>query len=73
MLFRELLNDYEIGITPNPDILCNKKIKFGHFFNFALKEFKADFISTGHYAQISKCAKTKTGKYYIIKLTILAV
>lgn len=45
-----LFESYEKGITPNPDILCNKEIKFKIFLNRALA-LGADFIATGHYAR----------------------
>ncbi len=45
--------EYLAGRTPNPDVMCNKYVKFGAFLNFA-KEHKADFIATGHYAQRSE-------------------
>lgn len=46
-----MIADYRAGITPNPDVLCNEKIKFGSFFSWALSE-GADFVATGHYARI---------------------
>ncbi len=45
-----LISEYSIGNTPNPDIMCNKKVKFGEFVKFA-KSNGADYIATGHYAQ----------------------
>jgi tRNA-specific 2-thiouridylase len=45
-----LVSEYENGRTPNPDVMCNKYIKFDGFLNFALTE-GADFVATGHYAQ----------------------
>ncbi|CAL1329282.1 tRNA 2-thiouridine(34) synthase MnmA [Candidatus Providencia siddallii] len=50
-VFKHFLSEYETGRTPNPDILCNKEIKFKDFFNFAIKNFKADYIATGHYVR----------------------
>lgn len=44
------LADYARGRTPNPDVLCNKHVKFGAFLKFA-KEQGADFVATGHYAR----------------------
>jgi len=43
-----LLSEYRSGRTPNPDIMCNKEVKFGAFYRFA-KERGADTIATGHY------------------------
>lgn len=48
-VFKYFLDEYGKGRTPNPDILCNKEIKFKAFLDFAL-ELGADFIATGHYA-----------------------
>lgn len=42
------IEEYKAGRTPNPDILCNKEVKFGAFLQFA-KEKGADFVATGHY------------------------
>lgn len=47
-----LLSEYKAGRTPNPDIMCNREVKFGAFFRFA-EEHGADFIATGHYAKVS--------------------
>lgn len=50
-VFRHFLDEYAAGRTPNPDILCNKEIKFRAFLNHALS-LGADAIATGHYARI---------------------
>ncbi|XP_059619835.1 mitochondrial tRNA-specific 2-thiouridylase 1 [Phlebotomus argentipes] len=54
-VFTQFLRDYESGLTPNPDILCNRFIKFDNFFAFATRADKlnADAIATGHYARNS--------------------
>lgn len=44
------IDSYKAGLTPNPDVLCNEKVKFGAFLRFAL-EHGADYVATGHYAQ----------------------
>jgi len=44
------IGEYKAGRTPNPDVLCNKEVKFGAFMRFA-KERGADFIATGHYVK----------------------
>ncbi len=44
------IREYTAGRTPNPDVMCNKYVKFGAFLNFAL-DHKADYIATGHYAR----------------------
>lgn len=48
-VFENFLSEYRAGRTPNPDILCNKEIKFKAFLDYALQVLKADFIATGHY------------------------
>ena len=50
-VFMYFLDEYAKGRTPNPDILCNKEIKFKAFLDHALK-LGADFIATGHYARV---------------------
>jgi tRNA-specific 2-thiouridylase len=45
-----LIAEYKAGRTPNPDVMCNKEVKFGAFLKKALS-MGADFIATGHYAQ----------------------
>jgi tRNA-specific 2-thiouridylase len=49
-VFSHFLSEFEAGHTPNPDILCNREIKFKLFFNKAM-ELGADFLATGHYCQ----------------------
>lgn len=50
-VFQHMLNEYEHARTPNPDVLCNKEIKFNAFLNHALT-LGADYIATGHYARV---------------------
>ena len=50
-VFEIFLSEYQAGRTPNPDILCNKHIKFKAFLEFAL-DLGAEYIATGHYARI---------------------
>ncbi|MBK5215305.1 MAG: tRNA 2-thiouridine(34) synthase MnmA [Candidatus Pacebacteria bacterium] len=45
-----MIEEYKKGNTPNPDVMCNREVKFGVFWKFA-KEYGADAIATGHYAQ----------------------
>lgn len=47
-------NSYKSGETPNPCIMCNKYMKWGVLFDYAIKELGADFIATGHYANIKE-------------------
>ena len=50
-VFAYFLEEYRAGRTPNPDVMCNKEIKFRAFLDYALS-LGADFIATGHYARI---------------------
>ncbi len=50
-VFAGFLADYQAGLTPNPDVLCNREIKFGVFLEHALR-LGADKVATGHYARI---------------------
>ena len=50
-VFINFLDQYQKGRTPNPDILCNKYIKFNKMLNYAFEKLNADFLATGHYAQ----------------------
>lgn len=50
-VFEEFLNDYKRGYTPNPDILCNREIKFKVFYQRA-RLLGADYLATGHYCQL---------------------
>ncbi|WP_114327384.1 tRNA 2-thiouridine(34) synthase MnmA [Candidatus Colwellia aromaticivorans] len=50
-VFEYFLAEYKVGRTPNPDIICNKEIKFKAFLEFACEDLGADYIATGHYVQ----------------------
>jgi len=50
-VFEYFLEEYKAGRTPNPDIMCNKEIKFKAFLEFAAEDLGADYIATGHYVQ----------------------
>ncbi len=52
-VFSHFLAEYKAGRTPNPDILCNKEIKFKAFLDYA-KQRGADYIATGHYARVGQ-------------------
>ncbi|MDP0596206.1 MAG: 7-cyano-7-deazaguanine synthase, partial [SAR86 cluster bacterium] len=61
-VFKEFLSEHEKGRTPNPDILCNREIKFKSFLDYAFK-IGADHIATGHYAQKIE----QEGRTYLLK------
>ena len=48
-----MIAEYQAGRTPNPDVMCNRHIKFGAFYNWA-REHGADYVATGHYAQVKE-------------------
>lgn len=61
-VFSYFIDEYSKGRTPNPDVLCNREIKFGPFREYAL-EMGADYIATGHYCGI----RHEGGKHYLLK------
>lgn len=61
-VFAYFLDEYAKGRTPNPDVMCNREIKFGEFLNKAL-ELDADYIATGHYARVEQV----DGKYRLLR------
>lgn len=52
-VFEYFLKEYREGRTPNPDVMCNKEIKFKAFLDYAMK-LGADYVAMGHYAQVSR-------------------
>ena len=52
-VFQHFLSEYAAGRTPNPDVLCNREIKFKHFLD-AARELGAGSIATGHYARVDR-------------------
>ena len=63
-VFRSFLEQYERGLTPNPDVICNREIKFGQFLNKAM-ELGANYVATGHYARLTK----QNGQVFLLKGT----
>ena len=61
-VFRHFLDEYAAGRTPNPDVLCNREIKFKHFLD-AARELGADAIATGHYARVEQ----RDGSYHLLR------
>ncbi|SJM92615.1 tRNA 2-thiouridine(34) synthase MnmA [Crenothrix polyspora] len=62
-VFEVFLSEFKAGRTPNPDILCNKHVKFKAFLNYATEDLAAEFIATGHYARVAE----ENGKYFLLK------
>jgi tRNA-specific 2-thiouridylase len=61
-----LLSEYRAGRTPNPDVMCNKQIKFGIFYNWAIAQ-GANFVATGHYCQLkAQSLKRKTKDFKLV-------
>lgn len=61
-VFTYFLDEHRAGRTPNPDVMCNKEIKFKAFLDHALT-LGADFIATGHYAQLA----VQDGRYRLLR------
>lgn len=61
-VFQYFLDEYAAGRTPNPDIMCNKEIKFKAFLEYAIKQ-KADYIATGHYVRKQK----RDGRWQLLR------
>ena len=61
-VFQYFLDEYAAGRTPNPDIICNKEIKFKAFLQYAM-ESGAEYIATGHYARIAR----EEDKYVLLR------
>ncbi len=61
-VFTYFLDEYKAGRTPNPDVMCNKEIKFKAFLDHAMS-LGADYLATGHYAQV----RERNGQYELLK------
>lgn len=61
-VFAYFLEEYRRGRTPNPDVMCNREIKFGEFLQKAL-DLGADVIATGHYARVT----CENGEYKLLR------
>ena len=61
-VFEHFVAEYAAGRTPNPDVLCNREIKFKHFLD-AARELGADYIATGHYARVDEV----DGRFRLLK------
>ena len=77
-VFKKFLSDHNEGLTPNPDILCNKEIKFRAFLDYCM-EIGADYIATGHYVRVGSNGsstkllrgvdRTKDQSYFLHQVT----
>jgi tRNA-specific 2-thiouridylase len=61
-VFAYFLDEYKRGRTPNPDVMCNREIKFGEFLDKAL-QLDADYVAMGHYARVREA----DGKYQLLR------
>ena len=59
-----MFEEYKNGRTPNPDVLCNREIKFDLFLDIAIK-LGADYIATGHYAQVTESKKNNKSLFHL--------
>lgn len=62
-VFAYFLEEYKRGRTPNPDVMCNREIKFGEFLNKAI-DLGADYVATGHYARV---IRDDDGQYKLLR------
>lgn len=62
-----MVDGYRRGITPNPDVACNREIKFGLFLNKALT-MGADYVATGHYVRLVACGANRKDKRYMLQV-----
>ncbi len=62
-VFEVFLSEFKASRTPNPDILCNKHVKFKAFLHHAIDDLGADFIATGHYARV----REQNGEFQLLK------
>ncbi|GAB4254832.1 MAG: tRNA 2-thiouridine(34) synthase MnmA [Methylomicrobium sp.] len=62
-VFEVFLAEFKAGRTPNPDILCNKHVKFKAFLDYALEDLGAEYIATGHYARV----REHNGEFQLLK------
>jgi tRNA-specific 2-thiouridylase len=60
-----MISEYKAGRTPNPDIMCNRHVKFGAFFDWAMAR-GADFVATGHYARIESVGEGATATHRLL-------
>ena len=58
-----MIAEYRAGRTPNPDVMCNKTVKFGAFYDWAIGH-GADYVATGHYARIAPSPKSSGNAMY---------
>ena len=60
-VFAYFLSEYRAGRTPNPDVLCNREIKFGVCFDYA-RRLGAEWVATGHYARVDPRARAEAAE-----------
>ena len=60
-VFMYFLDEYKAGRTPNPDIMCNKEVKFKAFLDYAMN-LGCDYIAMGHYARVEHRSEEHTSE-----------
>ncbi|XP_059665259.1 uncharacterized protein LOC132311376 [Cornus florida] len=63
-----IIEEYRCGRTPNPDVLCNTRIKFGAFMN-SISEMEFDYVASGHYANVIHSCTDKIGRPSVLELS----
>ncbi|KAM7528943.1 hypothetical protein LguiB_032353 [Lonicera macranthoides] len=63
-----IIDEYRCGRTPNPDVLCNTRIKFGAFMD-AISSMKFDFVASGHYAKVVHASKAQMNDPSVLELS----
>jgi tRNA-specific 2-thiouridylase len=69
-VFEVFLSEFKAGRTPNPDILCNKHVKFKAFLDYAIDDLGAECIATGHYARVASFpgqGHGNEGEFFLLK------
>lgn len=67
LVLEDFFTEYQEGRTPNPDILCNERIKFGLFFDKVMRETGADYFATGHYVRTRSKIEDQKSKSLLLR------
>ncbi|XP_015875895.2 uncharacterized protein LOC107412608 isoform X2 [Ziziphus jujuba] len=63
-----IIDEYRCGRTPNPDVLCNTRIKFGAFMD-AISKMDFDYVASGHYANVIHSSRSQTDNITVLELS----